>query len=208
MIFALLGLAFTVYLWPLILVLILIGCFFMDADYDDRFPITPIVLAAVGFLGYALFNGVFQEGLVDAVKETWLTLLEVGGIYLAVGAVWSLFKFTRLCLYVKHQIEELLPDARYQVANHSYNNVAHYFSYKLESFLRKQDFKEDGSVGVSPKYPKNASRIVTWILYWPFSVMHYVCYKLLKELAERIMDLLRLAYAAISNAVFSDLKVQ
>jgi hypothetical protein len=204
--------------WEWFFILSFCGCWWMSSDYDDRFPLMPIVLVGVGV---AIWFAMTDTPTADLKRSLHMIPYWVGS-YLGLGVVWSFFKWTRLLLWLKRKMAEQLITTRQEVLKRftDKRNDSHYGqgvdqaqavrqetrSY-WNNWMYADDIKDDGTVTISVKHRKNLSRVTTWILYWPFSLMNYVFGKLLKELLDRLVDCFRWMYKAISEAVFKDFKI-
>ncbi len=188
---------------------ILVICILFEETWLVRGPIFLLIP-----LGIAMGLGVV--GVPD-----WTTALAFIIGYILIGGGWSVFKWFRFCSKLKEIIEKYVAsgtDQGYRTIEWNQLTTAEKGS-ALWTFLDRKylsnrlcisDFFDKDDVlrlQLSPVIGKNKARVFSWILNWPFSVVEYIFDKLLKDLVDLMVELLKSTYARIGKLVFSNIKV-
>ena len=123
-------------------------------------------------------------------RENGTFILELAAIYIGAGLAWSVAKWY---FFVRDKRAE-------------YDAI-------VEEFKKgdKKDFKwqVERRVGeIPPRAVRHKREIVSWISYWPISVVWTLLDDFLKKLFHRIYDLFAGVFQRISNAQFKGVQVE
>lgn len=135
------------------------------------------------------------------IAENWLTLIEYGALYIAIGVLWSFVHWTRKVYKAADRLSETIE--AYRIA-HNYpqgwapetkdqweeisRRISHYGSSDIESII--------------PKALNNKEEIVTWMTLWPFDMVIFLLKDLFVEMWDWLFSRFRMLYQSISNRAF------
>lgn len=218
MIEAALGVMLTAWLfivgWPLLVgfaVIFLIVAY----DYKDEY--------GFGLFWLAVFLGALHFAKMITLPTGWDILLWLG-IYFAAGAVWSLYKWIMLIRRLKRTVEVFIAsgptwdfyenNARKQLTWEQMTTVQRRDVLWRECICNSEFYKileseqvRQGNLVPSLTGQYNRGKILDWIMGWPFSVLNYVFDKLLRDIAELIIDSLKGIYNTISEQILKGLRI-
>lgn len=208
-------LAFVFFGWPLVLFLaflvIGIGITFKDEDFwwPLFFIILPLVL--LYFAGHISYPG-------------WKALLAYVGYYLAVGIGWSFYKWVIFVRDLKKHVEAFIENSPTKGFNidREYKSIswANMTSEQkgetlwgeclcLSDFSTTLESKEVKKLNLIPSLStgKNRTRVISWIVYWPFSVINYVFERLIRDILDWVVDVLKGVYNAVAKQIMRSVKI-
>ena len=140
----------------------------------------------IGLASLVVFSGIawffYEAGPVALVIEQPWNLFAIVGVYGAVGALWSLFKWRNW------MVRDIVQDAL-KTAKDNYLKEGDTFI----SFINSNYFPDISRASMSK------DRIVSWISLWPFSAFLYVFDDLILRFFTRIYDLFSGIYDRITE---------
>lgn len=105
------------------------------------------------FISTVIFCVLFGKGLYDAISAVSVTYVLVGlGIYVAIGIVWTIIKWWLHCRSINAEIKNFEPSVGVYLGSGRNSAFLQGFKYRLDP-------------------TKNKSRITTWGVYWPWSML-------------------------------------
>jgi hypothetical protein len=135
-------------------------------------------VAAVVFLGdQNPLPWIFSHGITVAVS---------GLIYLSLGAAWGMIRWFFL-LRETRRVTAMLTDQRPQISRVS-----------LESELTRRNLPHK----VPPQVEDSQGQILSWMMFWPVSVIGNLCDHPVRWLFENILKLVKNQLQNISNGMF------
>lgn len=183
---------------------------------------------ALGTIGFWIFAGVVCLLLIAAVeyeKPGWATLsLIVTGLvlwlfgnvnilalaatdplltlgllagYFAVGAVWSLAKWW---FYVRRQREKY-----YQLRTKYLESQDYSTSGPIPDELRS-DWQRRAYAHNKPQVRENKGRILTWMIYWPWSFVWTILNDPVKRLFKNIFNAMRAIFQKVADSAYKDVE--
>ncbi len=154
--------------------LLLIFIFFAN----EKNTFSTLSLVAFGLLVH-FFCGV---NLIDFVKVNYLTIVLYSVYYVGVGVLWS---FPKWYFYLR-SVKTIITESR-----DSYKNERDWLSYNEQRFG-----------GIPPRVGRHKAKIISWIAYWPFSILWTLLDDLLTKIVTEIYNSLSGLYQKISNKMF------
>lgn len=188
--------------------------------YNDRIPNGIWLTGGATVLWFILWPhswGTFREHMFQL-------LVYAIPSYLALGTVWSFYKWSMTMREMRDQIVEAMEKMKKAVAarelelkkpDRDQNSDIKYTGNKsLESWLRAypaDTFLTDAQIQKQDFIPsikkgEGRNKITNWILFWPWSVFNYIFGKLLHDLLNLIVDAFAKVYTTLSHAILKDLK--
>lgn len=168
-------------MFEIILIALLVGAFFTSVWYDTL---------TVGFVGAGVFLAVLfaSGGSLPTLPDP---LMLVAGIilFLAVGAAWALF------MWRQHVNSEYVQDALREGLK---KFTTHGDLYDGQRFVESRLFPS------AARASRNKERIMTWWLYWPFSMVVYVFDDLLRDLFNWMYARISGVFNSITLSALSD----
>lgn len=167
-------------MFELLLLITLLALFGWSAWIDT------VWIAAVALVLYLAGNWLFGDLSHLSFLADPITFVSIVVFSLAVGAVWSLWKWRRwmLSTHVQDQLragkndhDERDSDTPYKASN-SFPNCA--------------------------KPSQNVERIVTWVMLWPFSMIVYFFADFLMDIGRWVYERLGKIYARITDAALPE----
>lgn len=163
---------------------------------NDRGWGVGVLLAAFGLIAYFA-----NPGLLESLRQNLAGLLIFAAIYIPAGVGWSLAKWA---MKVKDswrafkEWEEKVPasekDKINKEAPHPYRNI---------SELYKSQMGYDAP-GIRPAAKDNKGAIISWMTYWPFSVLNFVLLDAMRRLGRFIYEKLARAYDKITDSIYPE----
>ncbi len=202
----------------IVLLVIALACFYIlsqDVGGAGTFLLGmgALILAGLGFYKKVLPN-IDSPGLLEFLSQNYLFI--IGGFlaYLIVGILWSIYKWRK---HVKSQRPRLetkhndlvrnYPDYARQVEK---NNLER--PHLKQELLSEQDYIYEHMAPIMPDISQHKSELTGWWLFWPISVIGYVCGELARDLFKGIYNFLynalHSAYESITRSVLGDLYVE
>jgi len=190
------------------LLIIAASCFVIwSLEYDNLFSATATLLGTI-----VLMTVFGSSQLLEYMLSGWGTLVVIAG-YLACGVVWSFIKWylyliDRRADYIREKaswlknegiegtdIPEDQKDAwlKYLVTNTEFAVYAYNNNGPTKNIV----------VTLVPLATENKTKIVTWMTYWPWSLVWTMLADIVKRVFEHIYNMLLGWLQAISNWVFS-----
>lgn len=167
-----------------ILLLITLGVFGAAAWFESLTLAAAMVVVYLA-VGYVFFGLTHLAFLADPVTLISLTVLS-----LAIGTVWSLYKWRRW-----------MHSSRVQRALH---DAKHSFDCTHKGKTPSTPFKESIYFPNEARASKHIERIATWIILWPFSMIVYFFDDFLMDIGRWIYNRLGKVYARITDAALPD----
>ena len=120
----------------------------------------------------------FTLDLPQFTAAEWVVIIV---LYFTIGVVWSFVRWVILNKRI-------------------YNYVVDSIVFKTQSHpgMTQQEFLKDKA----PKVRDHISSLAAWILWWPFSVLHYLLGTLIVDVVEWIVKLFTRCYESITNKIF------
>jgi hypothetical protein len=174
--------------YGIIFVLFLVGTIFAEVDDNSStFPFVPAICSAIFyfFLGRTDFYQYFDYSA--------LQFAILGVVYLIVGSVWSFIKWY---MYSKNKLPAYKRELEYELKK-----------YEVSSFrdLNDEDKKkvEKELSGLIPKVTNNKSRVISWIVYWPLSIVRYIFTEFLYDMFSGIFNLIKDYFQSVTNNMYN-----
>lgn len=199
------------WLFTITFALFVFGSTEFGGTYENRFdpPWLLTTTALVLIAGVSFYVLGFNKG-------TLLLLFYGLAGYLAVGVLWSFFKWIRLMSQLRDVL--MKPDGTFEYqsgAESSYRKLEKavwgMHRIHLSSYFDQDDivicYNSNGHLEVKSVQPRissgrNHAFIKAWIYCWPSSMLDYLCSRALKELIEGIVRILRKSYEAVGRSIF------
>jgi hypothetical protein len=127
----------------------------------------------------------------------------------AIGGVWSLFRWWRLNSQKLAEYQLAMAPFRQQYAadsNHAGGQTP-IFDGSFEEWLavkRKVSFRIPDLTAYKPTARAYTWRIISWIAYWPWSMLWYALSDVLTRVFEHVYNMLQGTYRRITEAVWAD----
>lgn len=118
--------------------------------------------------------------------------------YLFMGALWSLFKWWRLLKAAKERFNQ----ERAKFFHRQDNKIAGQPASTGE--LLAYFYKETKFDRLIPKVSEHKSQIISWMCYWPMSLVWYFLSDWIVNLFNKIFTALKGVFIGMRNRVFSD----
>jgi hypothetical protein len=149
-------------------------------------------LTAVALIGAFSFSNLTFQGTWAFIAANPGIVVGCGILFLAVGVVWSFFKWYR---FVKTAAEHAKERLELEVTMYRPNAG---FSYKVDTEEGRQQFMNNAKPWVS----RYKARIAGWIAFWPLSMLWTVLTELLRDVFERIVEFFKGHYQRIVDKAF------
>jgi hypothetical protein len=158
--------------------------------------------AYASVLGFAIFLVALTDAnLVNWLKTNWLVTLEYTGAYLAIGAIYMVFRWRMLSANVARIYQtirdEFLKARDIQEITTDREKADLREQTYLNAELRKLD------AGVPLLVRENKARNTNWMVLWPFSMVEYVVGDLLVNIVDGILQGLSGFMQNITNRHFA-----
>lgn len=172
--------------WGWALILLLIAALFPIVAYEQ---------CEVGLFGIVLFFvAAYFLWHLNILRTIWTnpaTTLIFIALYFLAGALWSVFRWWRYVTEKRKEFDEALAKfhKEYKIKDGDPipdNVLSKWTYYKVEV----------------PNVAKKKRSLVTWIIYWPWSMLWYFIRDFVVEIAEEIYKRLALMYTSIVNKQF------
>lgn len=175
-----------------------------------------------GLAGYLLL------GVIWATAKWWFYITNRLHMYKEKKAIFlKTYKVAGEAVPAELQMEWLYwlknvsnTDSRYHYLN---DDVRYNFSTRKRDFYKRYELKEDQpvpkelqndwveylniqNVVITPQVADNKSKIITWMVYWPWSFFWTILNDPIRRLFRRIYNNLREFYQKMSDKVFADVK--
>lgn len=148
--------------WPMLVLLFLAGVVFEHTENHGLAVLLGIISAVASYFYFGI---------------PLMTVLEWSAAYLAVGVVWSFWRYHR---YVEKKVEDI--------------KAAEYGLVFLESKI----------ANLSPG--KNLDLITSWIIIWPFSAVEHILSDVINMIQALVTDVFRSVYNRIYTSHVQVLK--
>lgn len=210
---------FAIGSWPFlgILALAVALTWFAEANEEG-------VWAAVPFAAFCLFvHFVSQFNLWEYSKENLGYLASRGGIYLAAGFVYAIFRWLLHLNRKTRELDVLVAQFRAVIPfDGTLENAGEDIRFRFAEFLKGKyspDLKgntrydyEPGVEGVVPQFGHNRFTFFRWFWWWPFSLIGWAVNDLIREIWNVIKQglegvanrLSALVFGARANYVLTD----
>lgn len=166
--------------WTILALYIIISVLIIENDGYPRLGATVLTTLVAVFLLYRTANA-GSNTLVNSLPGLgWLI-----AAYIGLGVIWSLIKWS---LYVKFRFNQYLEQITIPP------------NYVKESPEKEADWLKEMKERYKPVVNYNTERLATWILFWPFSTLRWICADAIFYLVGR----LGVVYNAISSSQFKD----
>lgn len=143
-------------------------------------------IAGVAIVLYVAGNWLFGDLSHLAFLTDPVTLVSIVAFSLAIGTVWSLWKWRRWV-----HSDQVQRDLRKGKKEHDAKGV-------------KTPFVESFYFPISAQPNHNVERIITWITLWPFSMVVYFFEDFLIDIGRWIYERLGKVYVRITDAALPD----
>ena len=182
----------TVGFW--ILIAVVCGLLIWAVEYEKPGWATLSLAATFGLLGWL---GDFN--VLTATRDHPLIALGCIGGYILLGTAYSFVKWWR---FLKARRAEYL-DAKAQFLES--RNVAG--DAIPDQYLEQwKNDRRSVELGTAPKARDHKARILTWMIYWPWSGLWTLINDPIKKLFKAIYRELQAQYQKIADSVFADVK--
>ena len=171
----LLQVAFMALSWYWMIGLVVFGLWFIGCVFEESFEIGAVML--VLFLGLTQFSGFYDFRAIDFVS-----LFYTGAIYLAVGCIWSLFKY-------KITAKDIAKEYIDEYPRKSGNELREGILNRIEARIYK-------------------SKISGWIVFFPFSILKFLFGDFIDYLVSKLGKVYkRIAVYVTESVISSSIKV-
>lgn len=209
------ALAFLFFGWPL---LVAIGIFFIVISIlfeEDWWFINLFFVAVSATLLY--FAGHISI-------PNWTEIVLYVACYFGLGIMWSFYKWIIFVHDLKKEIEAFIAcnprhgfgvGVNYVMKNWADMKREERFETiwseclcdtKFYKFLNSNEVKA-GKLAPTLSTWQNKGRIVSWIAYWPLSVVNYVFERLIRDIINWVIDSLKGIYNSIAEYILKGLRI-
>lgn len=205
--------------WVAFLVLLVLAGVGVDSTDSDYFFIPTLSLILLGWIVVAKYDITITVTMAVAAFVA----------YFAIGAVWSVIRWYRHCLYVREKYLKVLHSSRFYTENEVF---PHYLKGDLadgktvneqtrENELFFGELADAGVVrrhrnteptrdkiidAVTPVAANRKLAVTRWIIFWPWSIFVFIFDDQLRRLCSWIVDRIGGILKRISVNTFVDLK--
>lgn len=165
--------AFTALSWYWMVGIFVFGLWFVVAAFDEQLGGAAIMFAL--FLGLTQFSGLYDLSTIDFISAFYTIV-----IYLAVGCVWSLFKYK---ITAKKIADEYIED------------------YKKYRYTPEQ-LKENILLRIESRIYK--SKISCWIVFFPFSILNFMFGDFVEYIVSKLGRVYRKIAEYVTESVISN----
>lgn len=172
----------TIWFWTFFSIAAILIIWFLEDALDYRNPYrnsgggTKATMIVIVFLLLYFFFG-SKEQFVQAlffVKDNPVTIILMSISYFFIGIIWSIVKW-------------------------------YFYLQGWKMYYFKKESKKNGiSSGNIPKGSENKNRIITWISYWPFSMLWTIINEPARKISMYIYSKIEGIYDKMAKSVFSD----
>jgi len=173
----------TIWFWVLVAIASGLIIYFLETALNDEYHDTgggapsTLIIGIVIALYYFLGSKQDVKDFFFYLKDhPWLSLGRIG-IYISIGIIWSVFKWFFFL-----------------------QNKKEYFKKKMETSSWK--FNESDI----PQAKRNKARIISWMSYWPFSMLWTTINEPVKKTFRFIYSKIEGVFQKMANSTFSDFK--
>lgn len=149
---------------------------------------------------------IFGLPVIDTIKAQPLSIVAFAAVYLLAGIAWSIPKWW---FHVRNLRDEYLEAIQKFLDQEGAN-------------IKAEDFDFEGELGdhwssynapywdnkIPPRASENKSRILTWVLYWPFSMVWTIIDEPFRRAFTMVFERIRGLYQRISESAFSDVPIK
>ena len=118
-----------------------------------------------------------------ALGAHWNLIAIFGGLYVVAGIAWSIWRWTRYVQKAAENYQEIAEQLKSKFKDKNTSENVREMEYEKTKFKDKIDVKD------------NKSRIVGWIVYWPWSAF----WNITGDFFNAIYDHLKAVYQKIAN---------
>ncbi len=158
---------------------------------DDRWGYPVFVLAV--FFVFLASSRIFD--IIAAIKASPSDAVKYFLGYLFVGAVWAIFKWW---LYAKDRYRQYLSERAAFFKRHKVSEWTPSLNDEWKASNRYS------GLGDPPLAADHKEKIVTWLAYWPFSMLGFLIRDWIKRLFTEIYERLSGLLDSISRSVFKE----
>jgi len=176
----------TLWFWVLVAVASILIIFFLERALDDEYHDTgggfPSTITILIFIALYYFLGSKQDvyDFFAYMRDyPWFTIGRVAA-YIGIGVIWSIFKWYFFLQNKKYQLTKKMEDREIDEINES-------------------DI---------PQAKKNKARIISWMSYWPFSMLWTLINEPVKKTFRFIYSKIEGIFQKMSDRIFKDFKVK
>ncbi len=176
----------SLWFWVLFAVASILIIFFLEKALNDEYHDTgggfPSTIVIIGALTLYYFFGSKQDiyDLGNYLKDhPWMSLLRIG-MFVVVGIIWA---FAKWYFFLQNKKE--------------------YFKKQKENYS-DYVFKESDI----PQAKRNKSRIISWMSYWPFSMLWTLFDEPVKKIFRYIYTKIESTFQKMSNSTFKDFNAE
>ena len=129
-----------------------------------------------------LVHFIAKVNVITFVQAYWKDILALAAVYVALGLGWSVAKWCFFVLDLREKYDQFLLD------------------HKDTKFTAWDLMCAVGDL--PPRAAKHKSEIVSWIAYWPISVLWTLLHDFFRKVFNRIYDLFAGVFQRISDSQF------
>lgn len=177
--------------------LITIAC---AVEYERPGFATLTLLATFAALGF--FGDV--NVLHFATHNPIASIVAVLG-YVAVGALWALFKWKG---YLAKSVESFEDRKRDWLNNSRYRRNSNVVISEDEPAVIPNELKAEWhqyALSLIPTFRNNKARLTTWMAYWPTSVIWYLLRDWVLKIFESVLGRLKGVFVGMRNRAYADI---
>lgn len=168
----------TVWFWIFLAIIVTSITAIIEYDEDESHAGWATGVLIVGAVLFWFLGRETFMNVLSFIRDNPWNILGWFGIYVAIGIVWTFWKWY---IFLKKYRDKFME-----------NNKKYPTSYPVK------DFK-------IPTYNEYFYKIVSWMMYWPFSALWTLTHKFIRDFFTFISDQLKLAYDRIAKYMFKDL---
>lgn len=149
-------------------------------------------LTAVALIGAFSFSNLTFDGAWAFIVANPGIVVGCGLLSLAIGILWSFFKWYR---FVKEAARKARERLQCEIDHYK---AGRGFSYSVDTEKGRQEFLDS----TKPLVSRYKARIAGWIAFWPLSIIWTILTELLRDAFERIVDFFKGYYQRIVDKAF------
>lgn len=185
--------------WLIPLSVIIFGSIIYAVYNDEFYP--PVIGVTISLAALHFWSNV---PLLDFFRSNYLSIIKYTAYYFAIGVVWSFVKWYFFLLKARDNYKQEKSKFILGLTGKEAHVAAEARVGKIHPSYAKDWLSKVKMYKLVPKASDNKSKIVTWMMYWLFSMIGTLFGDWLSQIWNAIYGLFGNMYDRISKAVFGD----